>query len=147
MHPHTSSSLAGPFRDAPRFTLRQGFPESAGPASPVTQPVYPKTGRGECDASQKGGDEKTVRPLISLGACRFSSSFPVCQWLEGWPLIQGGGARHTGDIAFSPDSIEIYYHINRMEIHIEMGGVACCLPCSASLQRDSLWFLAGESGY
>jgi len=46
MHPHTSSSLAGPFRDAPRFTLRQGLPESAGPASPVTQPVYPKTGRG-----------------------------------------------------------------------------------------------------
>jgi hypothetical protein len=63
---------AGPFHDAFRFTLRYRFPESAGPASPATLPVYPKAGRAECRTGARYGDEKTYRTLILLG---FDSRF------------------------------------------------------------------------
>jgi hypothetical protein len=61
--------------------------------------------------------------------------------------MQGNGARDAGDIPFVPDSIEIYCHTNRIEIQMEMSSISCFPPCSASLQRAFLWFLAGESGY
>jgi hypothetical protein len=60
--------VAGPVHDASRFTLRYRLPESAGPASPATPPVYPKVGRTKCDIARGSGDIGRCKSLALLKA-------------------------------------------------------------------------------